>query len=99
MIILVQFALFSSFGLVQILQFMSYPKTLEGEEMYRPVSPQEIYAGDGSNYNKDTEADLPETDRYAEETRKIGKTTERRFITLSLIAKTLLGWLIAANIF
>jgi len=100
LIIFVQFVLFSSFGIVQILQFISYPKTMMGEEMFRPVekySSEAMYPGDVP-YNT-AEADLPETDRYAEETRKIGETTERRFITLSIIAKTLLGWLIAANIF
>jgi hypothetical protein len=35
---------------------------------------------------------------YDQETKRIGIKTEVRFVTLSLIAKTLLGWLIAANL-
>jgi hypothetical protein len=35
---------------------------------------------------------------YAAETKRIGIKTEVRFVTLSLIAKSLLGWLIASNL-
>ena len=98
-IIIFQFALFSSFGLVQWLQFRDSPKTPLDKEMFRPVTPEEMYPGDVPNYNNDPEAYLAVAERYEQQTRKIGITTERRFITLSIIAKTLLGWLIAGNIF
>jgi hypothetical protein len=87
LIIISQFALFSSFGLVQLFQFRDYPfyyKTVTPDHMAGSVQIPTPYPINSTGYK--------------EGVKRIGMAAEHRFITLSAIAKTLLGWLIAANI-
>ena len=94
-----QLGLFSAFGVVQTLQFMSYPYTYENGNKYKKIKllppgaelqqhyvPNEQAAGSLQQYG------------YYEGMKDIGIAAEHRFISLSVFAKTLLGWIIVANI-
>jgi len=94
-----QLGLFSAFGVVQTLQFMSYPYTYENGNKYKKIKllppgaelqqhyvPNEQAAGSLQQYG------------YYDGMKDIGIAAEHRFISLSVFAKTLLGWIIVANI-
>jgi len=112
-IVLSQLLLFSSFGVVQSLQLIDNPKDRNGNDLLHPTKdtqkPKEGYQWEPESQISPSEQsvthlltpDQPmDTARilYEKETKRIGIKTEVRFVTLSLTAKSLLGWLIASNL-
>ena len=118
-ILLSQFLLFASFGVVQALQFCSYPQTedkpdrtedgIDGlkdghkevrkhEETPKNEKPKKVRMYRPERSLKHPNNVVDENDPYYLQLKRIGIATEHRFITLSMVAKSVLGWFIVANI-
>jgi hypothetical protein len=100
-IVIIQFILFNSFGFVQLAQFWNdpedkYTNTEEGDNMKKRI--REGKLGQPLVQNPDEQLIHQLQIMVQGDNKRIGINTERRFVLLSLVAKTLLGWVIAANL-
>jgi hypothetical protein len=97
-IVIIQFILFNSFGFVQLSQFWSdpedkYSNQAEYDNMMDRIQSENLRQPLIQNVIEQRMKRMVYADN-----KRIGVNTERRFVLLSLIAKTLLGWVIAANL-